>query len=56
MAEPALITIRLSRLVSDPVLRAFFERGEQESGDEFAVPLPETPELSGGAVLEPQAV
>lgn len=34
-----LTTIRLSEVATDPVLRAFFARGEGDTGDAFAVPV-----------------
>lgn len=40
----------LSSLARDPVLRAFFERSERDSGASFAVPSANSPRLSGGAV------
>ena len=50
MAAATNTPIRLSRLTADPVLSAFFERGERFSGDAFAVSAPRKPRLSGGAV------
>jgi len=41
--------VRLSRLTSDPVLRAFFGRGEDFTGDMFAVPSPRKPGPKAGA-------
>lgn len=38
----------LSSLVRDPVLAAFFRRGEEDTGGAFAVPTPKPPVLRGG--------
>jgi hypothetical protein len=44
------IIARLSQFTADPVLAAFFERGERDSGATFAVPASPKPVLTGGAV------
>lgn len=43
------IGIPLSSLVRDPIVAAFFRRGERDSGGAFVVPAPREPVLSGGA-------
>lgn len=42
--------IPLSRIVRDPDLKRFFERGERDNGAAFAVPVPKPLPVSGGAV------
>lgn len=52
MAERPDTTIPPARLTDDPVLRAFFERSAPDTGEAFAVPDDDPPELIGGAALE----
>lgn len=42
------IRIPLSSLSRDPIVAAFFRRGERDLGDAFAVPAPREPVLTGG--------
>ena len=44
--------IRLSEIARDPIVVAFFQRGERDSGETFAVPTPKTPVLTGGMMRE----
>lgn len=43
-------TFRLSEIATDPVLQAFFARGERDSGDTFAVPVNPRRPVSGAEV------
>ncbi|MDT3686493.1 MAG: hypothetical protein RO009_15775 [Pseudorhodoplanes sp.] len=43
-------TLRLSEIARSPVLRAFFARGERDSGDMFAVPATPRRPLESGSV------
>ncbi len=47
--------IPLSQLSNDPALRAFFDRGEHFSGDQFALPAPRKPDLKTGAAVQAPA-
>lgn len=50
MATSASTPILLSSLTADPVLRAFFKRGERDSGAQPVAPKP-APALQGGAAV-----
>jgi hypothetical protein len=45
-------TVRLSDVTTDPVLAAFFQRGESDTGAAFAVPTSPKPALVGGAAAK----
>lgn len=45
--------ILLSSLARDPIVAAFFRRGERDAGNTFAVPAPREPVLSGGEAKTP---
>lgn len=49
MATSSNNTTPISSLTADPVLRAFFERGERDTGNAYAIPSPTAPVLAGGA-------
>ncbi len=48
--------IPLSALARDPIVAAFFRRGERDLGDAFAVPAPREPVLTGGEAKSPARV
>lgn len=44
------VRIPLSSLARDPLVAAFFRRGERDAGTAFALTAPRQPVLSGGEV------
>lgn len=45
-------TIRLAEMARNPVVAAFFCRGERDSGETFAVPAPKAPVLTDGMLIQ----
>ena len=45
----------ISSLIRDPVVRAAFQRAERDNGQAFAIPMPRSPVLAGGAAKRLEA-